>query len=345
MARSGTHVDESIDCRGTGRSVVVERLLEVAGADYRPVQVGPVQYRFSRSYRPTWSVVVGWLLLPLLVGLLVWLYKRSETWDASVEEDHTGTRLQVSGRVLPATLVRLRDALRGSRPARSAPSSPAPPVPAVPLASVPREVPVPVSVDPASPAPPSVAAPSSGPPPTAPPVPSPPPPPVPSPPPPRSPLPPSPPPPPPSDEVVPVPPPASVASGAEAPTVVVRGGPRPDSIGAGAVLVLSFDTGETRMLTGPITVGRDPSTAGEGGDHLLVRVPDPDFSVSKSHVSLFPEGPGQVTVVDRGSTNGTAVEDERGNLFPVVPGAPVTARAGQTIRFGKRAILISEERG
>jgi hypothetical protein len=101
---------------------------------------------------------------------------------------------------------------------------------------------------------------------------------------------------------------------------------------------LVLDTGRIIDVGSGILIGRDPAPVrGEPGLRP-VAIDDPTMSVSKTHLALLRTGAAHV-VVDRGSTNGSAVVRD-GDEQALVPGAPLTLRGGDTIRFGDRHALI-----
>ncbi|MFI8631015.1 RDD family protein [Microbacterium sp. NPDC077663] len=96
---------------------------------------------------------------------------------------------------------------------------------------------------------------------------------------------------------------------------------------------LRFDTGETVPVTGPLLIGRDPDPASAPGaePHRLL---DESRSLSKTHALLTPTA-GGLEVVDRGSTNGSAVV-RAGVETTAVAGVALPAAVGDTVRLGDR---------
>ncbi|MEU2203512.1 RDD family protein [Microbacterium oleivorans] len=96
---------------------------------------------------------------------------------------------------------------------------------------------------------------------------------------------------------------------------------------------LRFDTGETVAVTGPLLIGRDPDPASAPGakPHRLL---DESRSLSKTHALLMPTAHG-LEVVDRGSTNGSAVV-RAGVETAAVAGVALAAAVGDTVRLGDR---------
>lgn len=96
---------------------------------------------------------------------------------------------------------------------------------------------------------------------------------------------------------------------------------------------LRFDTGETVAVTGPLLIGRDPDPASAPGaePHRLL---DESRSLSKTHAILTPTAHG-LEIVDRGSTNGSAVV-RAGVETAAVAGVALAAAVGDTVRLGDR---------
>lgn len=126
----------------------------------------------------------------------------------------------------------------------------------------------------------------------------------------------------PAREAAPAPAPAPTAE--PAPQVVPAPSPR---------WGLRFDTGETVAVTGPLLIGRDPDPASAPGaePHRLL---DESRSLSKTHAILTPTAHG-LEVVDRGSTNGSAVV-RAGVETAAVAGVALAAAVGDTVRLGDR---------
>lgn len=353
MARRGGSVDETIECGGIGAGEATDRLLAVVAAEYRAVNVGASRFQFARTYRPTWTIVCAVLLFP--IGLLFLLVRSTETWAATIEEDHRRVRVRLTGPILPHVLVGARTALAagpnvhaGPAPAGvvaepvatpgsavgSSPGIVAQPV-AVPAQPIPAPpvpvVPIPVSPSPGPPAPLPVPGPFWQQPsptpawvPTVPPDPSqvtlsPPPAPVPAPPP------------------APVAPPPRAERGE-----VTQVAPVDRDVVPG--FVLAFDTGERVPVADLLLIGRDPEGAGADAHAVLVPVADPELSVSKTHLSAGGSG-GSFWVCDRGSTNGTTVEAADGTTTALRPGERVAVEPGVVVRFGKRRFVVTNSSG
>ena len=103
---------------------------------------------------------------------------------------------------------------------------------------------------------------------------------------------------------------------------------------------VTFDTGVNYPFGGSIVLGRNPVAPASCPTASPVPVDDPDRTVSKTHIVLTATREG-VLVEDLHSTGGTVVVRADGQETPVVPGAPVHARAGDTVRYGQRSVVIN----
>lgn len=103
---------------------------------------------------------------------------------------------------------------------------------------------------------------------------------------------------------------------------------------------LAFDDGSALTLRGQALVGRNPVGPAEEADVLLVNLPDPGRSISKTHAHLSSHADG-VWVTDRCSTNGTAITPPHGDRAEVQPGVPVLAVDGALIHLGDRTVVVS----
>lgn len=99
-----------------------------------------------------------------------------------------------------------------------------------------------------------------------------------------------------------------------------------------------FDNGEVAGLDVPLVVGRDPAPYAEAPVARLHALVDQTRTISKTHLTLIPEGD-RVWVIDRNSTNGTLVVDD-GDESRVEPGVRTPVAPGQTIKFGDRTLTI-----
>ena len=360
MARRGSPVDETIECAGIGSGEATDRLLAVAASEYRAVNVGANRFQFARTYRPTWTIVCAICLFP--IGLLFLLVRSTETWAATVEEDHRRVRVRLTGPVLAHVLVAARTALTaGPLVAPVAPSpgvvadpvsTPAASGPAAPgILAQPVAVPAPMTPPPSAASVPSWAAPVAPPPaalphpgawPAAPPAPAelvaphaaavaPPPSPA-----------------PPQAVAAPAPAPAPVPARAPVPSWIQED-PRvradatqvvPVEAVRAATVVLAFDTGETVPGESLMLVGRDPERGPDESAAVLVPVADPELSVSKTHLSVGLSD-GAAWACDRGSTNGTSIGLADGSVIDLTPGERVPIGPGATVRFGARSFVVT----
>jgi len=108
---------------------------------------------------------------------------------------------------------------------------------------------------------------------------------------------------------------------------------------AGTVLLI-FDTGQREQFSTPVAVnlGRNP-VATEPGDALVV-VTDPESTVSKTHLRLE-HSRGRTWVTDGGSTNGTDLLSDDGDVTRLAVGERVLVDEGDRIRIGNRTFTIS----
>ena len=102
---------------------------------------------------------------------------------------------------------------------------------------------------------------------------------------------------------------------------------------------ITFDTGVCYPFGGTIVLGRNPVPPASHPAAAPVPVDDPERTVSKTHLALTATREG-VLVEDLHSTGGTVVVRADGEETPVLPGAPVHARAGDTVRYGQRSVVI-----
>ena len=103
---------------------------------------------------------------------------------------------------------------------------------------------------------------------------------------------------------------------------------------------VTFDTGVDYPFGGSVVLGRNPVAPASRPTASLVPVDDPDRTVSKTHVVLTATREG-VLVEDLHSTGGTVVVRADGQETPVVPGSPIVAAPGDTVRYGQRSVVIN----
>jgi len=131
---------------------------------------------------------------------------------------------------------------------------------------------------------------------------------------------------------------ASVAPAAPAAPVAPASAALPEN--ADGTILLVFDTGQRVQFPTPVAVnlGRNPVST-EPSD-MLVTVADPEQTVSKTHLRLE-HSRGRTWVTDGGSTNGTDLLDDEGDVTPLAPGNRVLLDEGVRVRIGNRAFTIS----
>lgn len=134
-------------------------------------------------------------------------------------------------------------------------------------------------------------------------------------------------------------PPSAAGSDVPAPSPAAAA---PAASAAGGVpavrAVLRLDDGSRVEVRGATLLGRAPAPVAGEGAVQLVAVADDTRSVSKTHLAILPSRRG-VLVVDRGSTNGSAIVRD-GSDLPLTPGDPVPVQAGDVVRFGDRTLTI-----
>lgn len=101
-------------------------------------------------------------------------------------------------------------------------------------------------------------------------------------------------------------------------------------------LRLAFDTGERLDVLGDGVVGRAP----QGDVTHVVAIDDPARSLSKTHLAFGPAGPGELWVMDRGSTNGTVVVRPDGTAASLPAGTRATVTVGWSLRIGERTVRV-----
>jgi len=356
MARA-ISVDETIPCPSIRSGEAADRLVAVARSEYQTVSASADRIHFARTRRPTWALVTGIALIPVIVGIPILLIKRTETWVAAIEEDHRNVQVHVTGSVIAAVMIQLHEVLaEGPTPvapnragvietvsagslASDAPSTTSTAsTPSVMIGRIPpppsqdthlwmppgpgdgsSESDGPASSDPFALAPERGRDPSLA-----------------------------------SDDLL---------SLAEQGVTVARfratsgltsnrpsaisqapvSSPSSDTIGA---LMVVFDTGE-RIDLGrgeSAFIGRDPAVIGDYDGARLTPIDDPTSSISKTHLRITRRADG-VEVVDLGSTNGTMVCAEPGSpQEAALPDMPVLVYSGGVVRFGEREMMVRPAR-
>ncbi len=117
--------------------------------------------------------------------------------------------------------------------------------------------------------------------------------------------------------------------------------PRPDVVpeprrGGARGLRVALDDGRTLTVERVALLGRNPSP---GPGVQVVRVTDPERSVSKTHLELAADARG-AWVTDRGSTNGTVVTLPDGAQVVCRVDHPVRLRPGCVVAFGDRSLRV-----
>lgn len=103
--------------------------------------------------------------------------------------------------------------------------------------------------------------------------------------------------------------------------------------------VLAASTGERVVVAGSGLVGRKPvAAAGESFDQL-VPISDPARSVSKTHLEFGVEA-GQLWVLDRFSSNGSAIVAPDGQRRECEPGRRYRLARGSRVEIGDEHLLI-----
>ena len=103
---------------------------------------------------------------------------------------------------------------------------------------------------------------------------------------------------------------------------------------------LLLHDGSLVQLAGTMLLGRDPARLPGWESASLVKLNDPDKTVSKTHAGMDTTD-GSLTVVDLESTNGVAVTAPGGEPVPLTPGLPHVVTNGSTVLFGSYAVVAS----
>jgi uncharacterized RDD family membrane protein YckC len=104
---------------------------------------------------------------------------------------------------------------------------------------------------------------------------------------------------------------------------------------------LRLDDGRTVPVTGLVLIGRNPRPQPDE-QAQLVQAGVESRMVSKTHLAVGLDHRG-LYVMDRGSTNGTAIANSGGQFEPCAPGDPVRVREGQIVSFGDRYLEVRRE--
>lgn len=103
---------------------------------------------------------------------------------------------------------------------------------------------------------------------------------------------------------------------------------------------LTLDDGREVELVRLALVGRHPETAPEEPGAALVQIGGDGQSVSKTHLCVGVDDDGAF-LIDRGSTNGTALVSTSGRLEPLSPGIRSRVQPGQRVSLGDRWLVVN----
>jgi uncharacterized RDD family membrane protein YckC len=104
---------------------------------------------------------------------------------------------------------------------------------------------------------------------------------------------------------------------------------------------LRLDDGRLVTVEGLVLIGRNPQPQASEQAHL-VQAGVESRMVSKTHLAVGLDHRG-LYVMDRGSTNGTAIANAGGQFEPCAPGDPVRVREGQIVSFGDRYLEVRRQ--
>lgn len=104
---------------------------------------------------------------------------------------------------------------------------------------------------------------------------------------------------------------------------------------ARALFRLVFSTGESAVVSGPGLVGRNPVSSAGDAVMEIVRIVDPQLSVSKTHLEFGIEN-GMFWVSDLHSGNGTSISVSGERSVDAVPGKRYGVARGTRIRIGEQ---------
>lgn len=141
--------------------------------------------------------------------------------------------------------------------------------------------------------------------------------------------------------------PAPVPQGEDRPLFTVAPAPAQQAGGDAAgpasesgALLLIFDTGQRVQLGLPVAVNLGRAPVASVHDDRLVTVTDPDSSVSKTHLRIE-HSRGRTWVTDFGSTNGSDVRSDDGQMTELVAGERMLLDDADRVRIGNRSFTIS----
>ncbi|MDU7360599.1 MAG: RDD family protein [Propionibacteriaceae bacterium] len=102
---------------------------------------------------------------------------------------------------------------------------------------------------------------------------------------------------------------------------------------------IRLDDGREVELTVTVLLGRNPQRAESDPEVQLVPAMGDGRMISRTHV-LIGTDPRGVFVIDRGSTNGTALMTPNGEYDPAPSGVQVRVRDGQQVNYGNRWFTV-----
>lgn len=111
--------------------------------------------------------------------------------------------------------------------------------------------------------------------------------------------------------------------------------PAPRSASAQPLFRLVFSTGESVVVSGRGLIGRNPVFAENESPGEIVRIVDPQLSVSKTHLEFGIEN-GLFWLSDRHSGNGTSISVSGKESVDAVPGERYGVARGTRIRVGEQ---------
>lgn len=120
-------------------------------------------------------------------------------------------------------------------------------------------------------------------------------------------------------------------------TRISRAIPAPERAAAG--FYLKLDDGREVDLSVPVLLGRNPQRNSDDAHVDLVAAGGDARMISRTHLLVGTDLRGPF-VVDRGSTNGTAIVSPRGGLEPCPAGLMVRVTPGTQVSYGDRWFTV-----
>ncbi|WP_158676464.1 FHA domain-containing protein [Tessaracoccus sp. OH4464_COT-324] len=102
---------------------------------------------------------------------------------------------------------------------------------------------------------------------------------------------------------------------------------------------IRLDDGREVGLNVTVLLGRNPQRSPEDPEVHLVPASGDGRMISRTHVLIGTDARG-VFVVDRGSTNGTALVLPSGEMEPAPAGVQMRVKEGQQVRYGDRWFTV-----